>query len=103
MSDRSDDKKISEALEVLEEMAKRKKTELQEMVSSGYTNLGELFATLATDIEIHAKEATMEYKDAVIGLVSKVDKMVRKNPWPYIGGVALGVLILGAFQGRRKK
>lgn len=103
MSDRSDAKKISEALELLEEMATKKKSELQEMVSSGYTNLEELFATIATGLETHAKEATMECKDAVVGLVSRIDKMVRKNPWPFIGGVALGVLILGAFQGRSKK
>ncbi len=103
MSEKSDDRKISEALDLLEDMAKSKKAELQAMVADRYTNLEELFSTFADDLGTQVKETFEEGKEKVVGFVSSVDKMVRRNPWPYIGGVALGVLILGAFQGRSKK
>jgi len=103
MSEKSDDRKISEALDLLEEMAKSRKAELLALVATRYTNLEELFGTFADDIGTQVKETYEEGKEKVLGFVSSVDKMVRRNPWPYIGGVALGVLILGAFQGRSKK
>ncbi len=103
MSEKSDDRKISEALDLLEDMAKSKKAELQAMVADRYSNLEELFGAFAKDLGTQVKESYEEGKDKVIGLVSSFDKMVRRNPWPYIGGVALGVFILGALQGRSKR
>ncbi len=103
MSEKRDEKKISEALDLLEEMAKSNKAELQAMVSNGYSNLEELLAAFANELETQAKETYEEGKDKVIGLATSINKMVHKNPWPYIGGVAVGMLILGLFQGRSKK
>jgi len=105
MSEKRDERKISEALDLLEEMAKSNKAELQAMVADGYTNLEELLAAVANKLESQAKETYEEGKEKVIGLVSSVNKMVRRNPWPFIGGVALGMLILGAFhsQGKSRK
>lgn len=103
MSEKSDDRKISEALDVLEEMAKSRKAELMTMVANSYSNLEEMFSTFADDLGTRVKETVEEGKEKVVGLAKSVDKMVRKNPWPYIGGAALIFLILGAFQGRSRK
>jgi ElaB/YqjD/DUF883 family membrane-anchored ribosome-binding protein len=32
----------------------------------------------------------------------KVDQQVRENPWPVIGGVAIGTFLLGFMMGRRQ-
>ncbi len=60
MSEKSDDKRIGEALEFLDEMAKSKKAELQVMIAERYTNLEELFRTFAGDLGTQVKETYEE-------------------------------------------
>jgi ElaB/YqjD/DUF883 family membrane-anchored ribosome-binding protein len=103
MTDRFDDKRVNEALELLEEMAKDKRTELQEMIDRKYLNLRSAARGTAGRIQQDVVGAYHRGKDKVVGVAEDLDENVHKNPWPYIGGTALGCLLLGYFLGRSKK
>ena len=103
MADKFDDKKINEALELLNEVAKEKLAELQNMVSDKYGNLKSALGGAAERAQHQARETFDQGKEKVKDLASKVDENVHKNPWPYLGGTALGFLILGFSLGRSKK
>ena len=103
-------KKIDEALHLLNEAAKEKKEEMQKLFIDKYTHLKEAVSEVIED-----KKETLAYagklaqarfqegQEFVEGAVKDLDKEVRKNPWPYIGGVAAGALLLGFILGNSKK
>ena len=103
MTDRFDDKRINEALDLLNEMAKEKKADLQEMIHTKYGNLRSAVSGAAGKVQHDVAETYHHGKEKVKELASEVDESVRKNPWLYIGGTALGCLILGFLMGRSKK
>lgn len=102
--------KIAEALMLLEEAAKAKKAELQNLVSDKYIHL----KTALVDAE-HAAAETLSAAqkrgiDAVIDAnevstkkiketATVVDDHVHANPWPYIGGTAVVALLAGYILG----
>ncbi|MCX6985737.1 MAG: hypothetical protein NT118_13465 [Lentisphaerae bacterium] len=103
--------KINEALKVLEEAAKENKEQLAQAASGKYDSLKSaitdekgikerlaLAAQKAADLAMRMKEASAEKAKEIAGAV---DKSVRENPWPYIGGVAVGALLLGFILGRK--
>jgi len=105
--------KLSEALKLLEDAAKEKKNELQDMIKGKYTNLKDALIDKEEDIvhsllsakkqamkaAAHASEVGTEKAKEI---AAEVDQQVRENPWPYIGGVALGSLLIGYILGRSK-
>jgi ElaB/YqjD/DUF883 family membrane-anchored ribosome-binding protein len=103
MSDRFDDKQINEALELLNEVARDKKVELQSMVSNKYGELRTAIGGVAGKLQHDVVETYNRSREKAKELASEVDESVHKNPWPYLGGTALGFLILGYFLGRSKK
>lgn len=94
-----DDKRINEALELLNEVAKDKKAELQGVISHKYGDLQSAISGMTGRVV----EGFHRGKEKAKELATEVDESVHKNPWPYIGGTALGFLILGYFLGRSKK
>lgn len=104
--------KISEALQLLEEAAKEKKDDIRKMITDKYGGVKELFAgseeqvtealkkarAYASEKAVYAKgvgeEKVMEYSKAL-------DEDVHRNPWHYIGGAALGGLLLGFILGKK--
>ena len=105
--------KLSEALKMLEDAAKEKKDELQNMIKGKYSHLKEALIDKEEDIAhalLAAKKQAMKaaVQASEIGterareIADEVDKQVRENPWPYIGGVALGSLLIGYILGRSK-
>ena len=105
--------KISEALKLLEEAAKEKKSDLQNMVQGKYSNLREALGQKEQDIaealgtaKKRALEAALRAKDVgsekAKEIAAEVDEQVRENPWPYIAGVAVGSLLIGYILGRNK-
>jgi ElaB/YqjD/DUF883 family membrane-anchored ribosome-binding protein len=105
---------IAEALQLLEKAAGQKKDELMTLMSDKYTNLRSLIMakenslmkslTTAKDNAVeaatHAKDASVEKVREVVG---DVDKSVRQNPWPYIGGTAVIGVLTGYILGRSRK
>lgn len=102
MAEEFEDKRINEALELLNEMAKDKKAELQGMVSEKYSNLKSALRGAAERLQHQQRETYAQGEENVRDLASKVDESVRKNPWPYLRRTALGFLILGYFLGRSR-
>jgi ElaB/YqjD/DUF883 family membrane-anchored ribosome-binding protein len=103
MSTKFEDKKIAEALELLNEFARDKKAELRDMVSEKYSSLNSALGGAAEELQDQARETWAQDEEEVRGFSSKMDEKVHKNPWPYLCGTALGFLILGVFLNRPKK
>jgi ElaB/YqjD/DUF883 family membrane-anchored ribosome-binding protein len=100
--------KISEALKLLEEAAKDKKNDLKKLVDEKYQGLKEVLSDTADNVAEMKKKAIEAAKRAgeVTWEKSKeaaavVDDNVHKNPWYYIGGVAVSALLLGYILGRK--
>lgn len=105
--------KLSEALKLLEDAAKEKKNELQGMIKGKYSHLKEVLIDKEEDIThalLAAKKQALKaaVQASEIGterakeIAADVDQQVHENPWPYIGGVALGSLLIGYILGRSK-
>ena len=105
--------KITEALKLLEEAARDKKDELRNLMTNKYAHLKNVVADTEHDImesmaiaKKRAAEVLAKARD--IGgekakeIAEDVDESVHKNPWPYIGGVALAALLIGYILGRNK-
>ncbi len=102
--------KITEAFELLNEAAKEKRHEMKELMTDRYAHIKQVVLEGATqgkkilDNAQHlAQEAIAEGGETVKKAAKEVDKRVRENPWPYLGGVAAVSLILGFFMGSKRK
>lgn len=88
MSEVNSKQKFEEALSLLNEAAKEKKEDIQRLLSDRYS---------------HIKDAVLSGSDRATEVFEEVDENVRKNPWAYIGGAALGALLLGYILGSQRK
>jgi len=100
--------KIHEALALLNEVAVEKKDELWETITEKYTSVKDMVHDAAEDglnLALQAKKDLLkklhEEQKQLAAFAHDVDKKVRKNPWPIIGGAA-GVSFLIGLLLRRK-
>jgi ElaB/YqjD/DUF883 family membrane-anchored ribosome-binding protein len=103
MAEKIEDKKINEALEFLNDVAKEKGAELQDMISGKYAHLQSALGGIAETVRRTAQEAYSQGKAKAKDLAAEMDGNVRRNPWPVLGGTALGFLILGLFLSRSRR
>ena len=106
----SHSEKITEALELLNEAAREKKDEFRDLISQKYVHLKEsltsadikhsLDTARKNAVEAAAKARNISEEKMKV-LATEVDKNVHANPWPYVGGVAVGALLLGYILGKK--
>lgn len=94
--------KLNEALAHLNEAAKERREELQTLLAEKYTDLRSAFGVAAHASGDWMKEQGREVGDSAVLAANTVDHSVRKHPWYYIGGAALGGLLIGLLAGRRR-
>ncbi len=103
--------KIADALKTLDEVAKTQKDELKKAACGKFDSLKD---ALVDEHNLREKLSAAGQKAAEIAkqlketsevkakeIAGAVDENVRKNPWTYIGGVAVGALLLGFILGRK--
>jgi ElaB/YqjD/DUF883 family membrane-anchored ribosome-binding protein len=103
MSEKTQDMRIDEALKLLNEVARDKGAELQDLVSEKYGDLKSALGGFAEKVEREAHAAYAQGTEKVRDFASRVDQDVHRNPWPFLGGAALGSLLLGFLLGRSRK
>jgi ElaB/YqjD/DUF883 family membrane-anchored ribosome-binding protein len=101
--DRFDDKRINEALELLNAVARDKKAELQAAMESKYTDLSSVVSEFTDKMKNRAVEKFESGKEKVVDVATDINKSVHKNPWAYIGGAAAASLIFGFLLGRSRR
>ena len=102
--------KITEALELLNEAAKEKRDELKGVFTDKYSHIiqamvaGTKHGKQSFDNAKHwTQDAIVEGEEKIKKVVSEADKLVHKDPWPYITGAAAFSLILGYLMGSKRK
>lgn len=101
--------KIEEALELLNEAAQEKKEEVYEMIGDKYESLRGIFEEVVANGREVAETAQkqlakgLHYEEKKIRqAAAKFDKKIHSDPWKFLGGIALGTLIVGMVLGRKK-
>ena len=101
--DRFEDKRINEALELLNAVARDRKSELEAAVKGKYTDFTSLVGALSNEAKSRATEKYEAGKQKVVDVANDVDQSVHRNPWAFIGGAALTGLLLGLLLGRSRR
>jgi ElaB/YqjD/DUF883 family membrane-anchored ribosome-binding protein len=101
--DRFDDKRINEALELLNAAARDKKAELQAVMEDKYTDLSSVMSAFTDRIKRRATDQYEAGKQKVADVACGIDQSVHKNPWAYVGGAAAVALVFGFLLGRSRR
>lgn len=101
--DRFEDKRINEALELLNAAARDQKTELRAAMESKYTDLASLLGALGHEVRSRAAEKYEAGRQRVVDTAGDINNSVHRNPWAYIGGTTVAALLLGFLLGRSRR
>ncbi len=101
--DRFEDKRINEALDLLNQVARDKKAELQEVMEHKYSDLSGVVSAFTDQMKSRAGEKYEAGKQKIVDVATNIDASVHKNPWAYIGGAAFAALLCGFMLGRSRK
>lgn len=101
--DRFEDKRINEALDLLNAVAKDNKSGLQNVMETKYTDLSSLVGAFTNQMKDRATESYEAGKQKVVDVATGLDTNVHKNPWVYIGGASAVALVSGFLLGRSRR
>lgn len=100
---KSNRSKLNEALELLNEAAREKKGELQDILTNKYSHIRDAMAHEAQKAKSIAQDVLVEGEKKIKETTAKVDANVRKDPWPYVAGTAAVALLVGYLMGSKRK
>ena len=102
----SKQKKFEEALQLLNEAAQDKKGEIENLLGEKYDNIREAIEEAISKNKSHfnrvrklVESSIDEGQGRVKQKTDQVNKEIRDNPWKYLGGTALGAVLLGFIMG----
>jgi ElaB/YqjD/DUF883 family membrane-anchored ribosome-binding protein len=101
--DRTDDKRIAEALELLNAVARDKKSELEAALQNKYDDLTTLVGELGGRMKSRAAEKYEAGKQKAVDTAKDIDTRVHRNPWAYVAGAALAGLLLGVILSKSRR
>lgn len=101
--ERFEDKRINEALDLLNAAARDKRAELQAAMESKYSDLSSVVSAFAGTIGSRAVDQYEAGKRKVVDMATDVNKSVHRNPWAYVGGAAVGATLVGYMLGRSQR
>ncbi len=101
--DRTEDKRIAEALELLNAVARDKKAELEAVVLDKYDDLTAVVSAFGGRVKDRAAEKYEAGKQKVVDTAKDVDTHVHKNPWAYIAGAALAGVLIGVILSKSRR
>ena len=106
MENNHSSKKFEEALHLLNEAAREKKDEIQNLLKDRYTEIRDVVEEAAKKskkryrrVKDSAEEWVGEGQDSIQEVVSDLDDKVHENPWAYLGGAAVAALLVGFILG----
>jgi len=100
---RFEDKRIEEALEMLNAAAREHRAELQTAMENKYADLSSVVREFTNEVKSQASEKVDDAKHKVGEIATGIDKSAHKNPWAFIGGASAAGLALGFLLGRSRK
>jgi ElaB/YqjD/DUF883 family membrane-anchored ribosome-binding protein len=98
---------LNDALKILDDALSGDTSKLKEMLSTNYQHVRDAFL----DMYPRVSETVRKVQSNISGfsdqgieksrqMAQAVDSQVRRNPWPILGGVALGAIAIGYLFGR---
>ena len=102
--------KIDEALALLNEAAREKRDEFSRILTDKYSDLKDTLLDAVQrkkeslgEVRETVEETLRQSEDAIRESAAELEKEVRKNPWPFLGGAAAAALLLGFILGNSKR
>lgn len=95
-----DDKRINEALEILDAAARDKRPELQAAMTDKYSNLNSMIGSITHQLKYRAAEKFEAGRQKAVDAAVGINRNVHNNPWAYVGGAAVGAMLCGYLLGK---
>jgi len=94
--------KLHESLAQLNEAARNRREELDKLLAEKYTDLKSALGDVAGASASWLKEHGKEVGERAEVVAKTVDNSARHHPWYFIGGAALGGLLVGLLLNRHR-